>query len=196
VLPASSSWSSLEGAIHTTDWAANAAAQLPRPKVTSLVSQIVQTVIARTLPVVLPKVMPWLYSEDDGACSGFLGCVAHGISWTARGAAHLGYRAAVQAGRCAKYAFSCFEDFERTVVMTSVFAGGAAGGIALGVSTCAATVGLGCGVAATAGAVVTTLSITAGIAYLKKTLETEPRPFDYEHCDPMPPDAWRPFCHE
>jgi RHS repeat-associated protein len=79
VLPASSSWSSLEGATNAAVWAADAAPQLPRPKVVSLIQQILQTVIVRTLPIVIPT-----NSEDDGACSGFLGCVGHGLFVGAR----------------------------------------------------------------------------------------------------------------
>ncbi len=78
VLPASSGWSSLEGAINAAVWAADAAAQLHKPKAVSLASQVLHTAIGRTLPIVMPT--NW---EGDGACNGFLGCIGHGISWAA-----------------------------------------------------------------------------------------------------------------
>jgi hypothetical protein len=78
VLPASSSWASLEGAINATVWAADAAAQLPKPKVVSLARQILYTGLVRTLPSVLsPIFTPTNSTLPDGTLicrTGMLTC--------------------------------------------------------------------------------------------------------------------------
>jgi RHS repeat-associated protein len=113
---------------------------------------------------------PFADSEDDGVCHGFWGCAVRGISWAPDSATHLGYRGILQAGRCAKYALTCFEDFNRTVVVPSALATGVVGGVALGVSACGATAGLGCGVGAVVGGAVTIASGGILVAYWRKML--------------------------
>jgi RHS repeat-associated protein len=119
--------------------------------------------------------------EEDGACSGFWGCVSHGLGWAAKGAGNFAWDVGSGVVGCARYLLKCEEDLGR-VALPVLLVGAGATTVAAAGGACIGTGGLACGVVAVVALPAAALSVFAAYKSAKELWADRQELFNFADC--------------